>query len=363
MINIQKNYSLKDFNAFGNEVVAKYFVEINTEEELLELIKNKELIAEKRYVIGKTYNTLFVSEFFDGLIIKVCIKGKEKLEETDNYVVLKVNAGEDWPELVEYAVSNNWQGIENLALIPGSVGAAPVQNIAAYGQVLEDVFVSLEAINLENGEKKEFRKEECEFAYRTSIFKKGLIGKFIVTSVTLKLNKVTGNYIPNTSYHSRYESLQGELDAQGKSAPYALKDIFEAVVGIRNKKLPKVEEWGTLGSVFMNPFISKKQLEKIQEKYPNIQFYPVDKMQYPDKNDPILQESEIVKIPAGWILEELGWKGKWVGNVGTFDKHALIVVTKKTASGKEILDYIREMQQSVIEATGIGIKPEVNIVG
>ena len=370
-MNIEKDYSLKEINAFGVDVKAKYFVEIEKEKELKELLAELKQAGEKSpqflektlktFVIGQTYNTLFVNDF-DGLIIKINIKGIDIIEETETSVTLRVGAGENWPDLVEFAVNNNWQGIENLADIPGSTGAAPIQNIGAYGQVLEDVFVSLEAYEVKTGQKRVFSKEECEFAYRKSIFKKDLKDKYIVTSIKISLQKVQDKFIPETSYHSRYESLSGELEALGRKAPYSLKDIFDAVVSLRSKKLPSVEKYGTIGSTFVNPFISKEKLTELQKSFPEIQYYPVDKMQYPGLADSELADHEIVKIPAGWILEELGWKGKWIGNVGTYEKHSMIVVTNKKASGQEILDFIRKLQKSVKDATGINLSPEVNIV-
>ena len=366
----KKELSKNNIKYFENEDLAKHstmkasararlFLDIQNIDNLKTVLKEIELLKIPYVVLGWGSNTLF-SKDYEGVVIKMNIKGKEIVEDNKSTVLLKFGAGESWHEFVEYCVNNNLAGNENLAYIPGTVGAAPVQNIGAYGQVQEDIFEKLEAINVETQDIVIKNKEECEFSYRNSVFKNKYKNKFIIVNVFYRLAKAE-KYIPDTSYHSRYESLQGEL-AQISKGPYTLKDVFNAVISIRKKKLPQIEELGTLGSFFLNPFITKEQLKEIQKKFPNIQFYPVDKMQYPGLESRKLEESEIVKIPAGWLLEELGWKGKMNGNVGTFKNHALCVVTNGPASGSEVVNFINEMKRSVKEATGIELESEINII-
>jgi UDP-N-acetylmuramate dehydrogenase len=360
-LNIQftQNEDLVNHSTLRVTAFAKVFVELKDLETAQTLFK---IINEEKVpfvIVGEGSNTLFSKEEYE-LVIKISIKGKETLEENDESVLIKVGAGETWHEFVEYCVNKNLAGNENLAYIPGTIGAAPVQNIAAYGQVQEDTFETLEAINIQTGEIKIFNKEECQFSYRTSIFKKELKGQYIIVGVNYRVYKVE-EYIPETSYHSRYESLQGEL-SQISNPPYTIKDVFNAVISIRKKKLPIVGEVGTLGSFFLNPFITKEKLDSLQVKFPNIQFYPVEKMQYPGLDDEILKASSIVKIPAGWLLEELKWRGKYEGNVGSSEKHSLCVVTKGPVKGIDVTNFMKEMQDSVYEATGIKLESEVNIV-
>lgn len=358
-IDFKENEDLSVHSTMRVTAYASLFIEISDIETLKKILNILQSNPVKFLIIGDGSNTLF-SKDFEGLVLKMNIKGKEIIEENDEYVLFKVGAGESWHEFVEYCVNRNLAGNENLAYIPGTVGAAPIQNIAAYGQVQEDTFESLEAINIKTGEIKVFNKEECEFAYRKSVFKTKYKGEYIVLSVNYKLYKVE-EYIPETSYHSRYESLQGELEQIAKKT-YTLKDVFNAVVSIRKKKLPQIEEEGTLGSFFLNPFVTKEKLEQLQKKFPDIQFYPVEKMQYPGRDDEILKASSIVKIPAGWLLEELGWRGKFEGNVGSSPKHALCVVTKGPAKGEDVINFIEKMKKSVEDATGIKLETEINIV-
>ncbi len=358
-ININSNEDLNNHSTMRVGGKAKYFIELKNTERLRDILELANQEKVKVLILGDGSNTLFTGDY-DGLVIKNCIKGIHSTFEDENYIELKVGAGENWHKLVEYCVNNNYAGMENLAYIPGTVGAAPVQNIAAYGQVQEDTFVSLEAIHMKTLEIKTFTKEECQFAYRTSVFKTKYPGEYCVINVSYKLRKAL-QYIPDTSYHSRYESLLGELEQIAKP-PYTLKDVFNAVVSIRKKKLPDPSIVGTLGSFFLNPFVTKTKLEKLQKVFPGLQYYPVDKMQYPNLDEEILKTSEIVKIPAGWLLDELGWKGKAIGNVSTFDKQALCVITTGPVSGEDVLKYTNMMKKSVKDATGIDLLSEVNIV-
>ncbi|MCA9387136.1 UDP-N-acetylmuramate dehydrogenase [Candidatus Dojkabacteria bacterium] len=360
LLKYKENEPLAKYSTMRVGDEADFLVEIHSEEDLKTFLNlYKDYADLPLLILGEGSNTLF-SDGYRGIVLHMMNAGIEQISEDDNFVTIRVTAGQNWHKFVEYTVNNNLSGVENLAFIPGTVGAAPVQNIAAYGQVQEDSFLSLEAYEISTGEKQVFDEPECEFGYRSSVFKTTLKDKFVISSVTYKLKKAS-EYIPETSYHSRYESLSGILE-EIATAPYTLKDVFNAVVEIRKRKLPQVEDYGTLGSFFVNPFITTEKLKEIQIKFPDIQYYPVDKMQYPALEDSKLKDAELVKIPVGWLLEELGWKGKMIGNVGTYQKHALCVITNGPATGKEVIEYMNQMKKSVMDATGIEIQSEVNIV-
>lgn len=360
MVEVKKDVSLLGYNAFHLNIKAGLFAEIKSVEDLQELFSDSKYQKEKLYVLGGGCNTLFTKDF-EGLVVKISIPGITQISEDEKSVSFKIGAGEDWVKLVEFSVENNLGGIENMALIPGEVGSAPIQNIAAYGQVLEDVFESLEAYEIKTGKSKTFNKTDCEFKYRTSVFKGKLKGKYIITSVTLKLDKPSFHKLDET-YHERLgnRSIVGELKKFAKE-PYTIKDVYQAVVNIRSQKYPPLSELGSNGSVFLNPFVNQKKLKELLEKFPNMQYYPVDKMQYPQMTDKSLQ-GEIVKIPAGWILDELGWRGKRIGNVSTSDQQALVVQSYPGATASEIYEYIKLMQKDFKQATGIELTPEINII-
>lgn len=360
MLQIKENVDLSKLSTMRVGGIGRYFTELNSPNELNGIrtfIKEKNL---KCLIIGEGSNTLFTGDFH-GLIIKNSIKGIDIVENQDSYCKIKVGAGENWYKFVEYCVNNNLIGNENLAYIPGTVGAAPVQNIAAYGQVQEDTFISLEAFDIIDGVFRTFDRPECNFKYRYSIFKEpNYKSRYIITSVTYQL-KQDVNFVPNLSYHSRYESLKPFLENLKKDK-YELKDVFNAIVQIRKHKLPDVNDVGTLGSFFLNPFVDLKKLKEIQEIFPNIQFYPIDKMQYPGLDEISLNKLELVKLPAGWILEELGWRGRFEGNIGCSDKHALCLVVKGPAKGEDVVNFSNKILAAVKAKVGIDLKTEVNFV-
>lgn len=354
---IQEHYSLKNNNAFKVAVNARYFTVVNSTDDLSNLITDERFKNNAHYILGEGANTLFTKDF-EGFVIKMAIKGIQILSEDEEAVLLEVGGGESWIGLVQYCINNHLAGIENLNLIPGTVGAAPVQNIAAYGQNFEDVFVSLDAFNLETANIEVFDKEQCKFGYRSSIFKKEARGKYLVTAVRIRLFK---NEMVNTSYHSRYGSVQSELE-QFTKPPYSIRDIAKAIARIRERKFPDWEKEGTAGSFFLNPVITKEHLAYLQEKAPGLQFYPVDKLTYAMPDDPSFNYADHVKVAAGWLLEELGWKGKRIGNVGTSNEQALVVINYGGASAEEILDFTHKMQKDFKNAYNIELEPEVNIV-
>lgn len=360
MLKIKENVDLSKLSTMRVGGIGKYFLELTSVNELAEItsfIKSKNI---NFIIIGEGSNTLFTGDY-EGLIIKNCIKGIHIVERQNLFTKIVVGAGENWHKFVEYCVNNNLIGNENLAYIPGTVGAAPVQNIGAYGQVQEDTFVSLEAFDILDGTFRTFKKADCEFKYRHSVFKyPEYKSRYIITSVTYQL-KTDSDFVPDLSYHSRYESLKPFLENLKKDR-YDLKDVFNAIIQIRKHKLPDINDVGTLGSFFLNPFVDLKMLKKIQEIFPNIQFYPIDKMQYPQLDELKSNDLELVKLPAGWILEELGWKGKFNGNVGCSPKHALCIIVKGKATGQEVVDFSNEIIASTAQKTGIYLKPEVNFV-
>lgn len=360
-MDIQKNVSLKKYNTFGIDVTAKYFVEIKSESDIKDLLDAKELAKQDILVLGDGANILFTKNF-PGLVIKMSMKGRRIIKENDE-VVLEVSAGESWHELVMYAVEKGWGGIENLVFIPGTVGAAPVQNIAAYGQNFEDVFISLKALNLLTRKEELFEKKDCEFAYRTSRFKGRDRNKYLITAVTIKLSKepiINTSYFETGKTYAKAGSLEQEL-ASIATPPYSVKDVANAVMNIRKKKLPDPAEIGTAGSFFKNPVITRSDYEKLKSIDPDLQCYPVDKLSYPKLDDPSLTHDDYVKVPAGRLLDNLGWKGKRIGNVGTYPNQALAVVNYG-AQASEVLEFTKAMQADIYKHYKIKLEPEVIII-
>lgn len=359
-MDISKNKSLKKLNQYGVDVKAKYFVKLSNLNDLEEL-KKSDLLKEKNILILGEGNNILFRDDYDGLVIKPMFKGKEVVKEDDKNVWIKVYSGEDWEEFVKWAVKNNYQGIENLTMIPSSIGGAVSQNIAAYGQNIMDIVESLYTFDLKEKEFRKFSNKECEYEYRSSVFKKRYKNKFIITYAIFKLNKIVDEL--ETSYHertSRYGSLEEELQKFSKE-PYSIQDVMKAVQNIRTRKLPSVDEYGTCGSVFANPIVTKDKYFELAEKIPELQSYPVNKLQYTRKDWYDIDE-EYVKIPAGRIIDYLGWLGKWEGNVGVYDRHALCVVTNRKAKGKEIYNFLEKIKKDVKEKYDIDLEYEINII-
>jgi UDP-N-acetylmuramate dehydrogenase len=338
-MNIKGNSSLKKYNTFGIDVKAKYFVEIYSKEELKELLLLQEYKNVPKFVLGGGSNILFTKDF-DGLVITFSSGKIQIIDESDDNVFVQASAGVVWNDLVIFCVERNLGGIENLTLIPGKVGAAPIQNIGAYGQELKDVFYSLNGIFIDNLIEKVFYKDECEFAYRYSIFKKELKNKFIITDVTLKLNK---HPIINTSYGSIEEELKKE-----NLNKISIKDVSKAVAAIRMSKLPDPAKIGNAGSFFKNPEIKEEKFEELKNKFPDITGYHVS--------------DNLVKVPAGWLIEYAGLKGKRFGNTGTHPKQALVIVNYGEAQGEEILEFKNFVKKTVLEKYDIKLEEEVNII-
>lgn len=324
----------------------------------IQSLLNQGVFQGKYFVTGLGANVLFRSDF-PGSVIRVRIPGREIVSQTDQHVQLKIGAGQDWPGVVDWAVANNLAGIENLALVPGLAGSAPYQNIAAYGQSLDETFVSLRAVNLKTGQVEEFDKKACAFRYRDSVFKSKLRHQYLITDLTLQLSKVSQGL--KTNYYSRYESVESELQ-KFAAPPYTIHDVYQAVVNLRRVKLPDWTQTGTAGSFFKNPFVTKPQLAELQSRLDQLQFYPTTGMDYPHPDDPVFDHTKYVKIPAGRLLDELGWKGKRVGNVGTFAKHALVIVTYPGATGQEVYEFTQNMRADVQKNFGVNLEYEVVLV-
>ena len=336
---LQSDYSLKAYNTFGIDVKAKLFVQFTTVQELQELLQMPELKQAEKLVLGGGSNVLFTKDF-DGVVLRNEIKGIELLRQDDKHVYVKVGGGEVWHDLVLYALQHNWGGLENLSLIPGSVGAAPLQNIGAYGVELKDVFYELEAVEIATGNIQTFDNETCQFGYRESIFKNKLKGRYIVTAVTFKLAK---EHRLNTSYGAIQTTLQ-EMQVQQPT----IQDVSAAVCHIRSTKLPNPKEIGNAGSFFKNPEIPIAQFEALKAQFPDIPSYPVSET--------------TVKVPAGWLIEQCGWKGKVIENYGVHKNQALVLVNYGGAKGEQVRKLAFEIIDSVEQKFGIRLHPEVNIL-
>lgn len=338
MLQIRENVSLKNFNTFGIDVNARFFIEINQEEELKLLFADAKWQVMKRLVIGGGSNVLFTQDF-DGLVIRINIRGIKHLVSQEE-VMVEAGAGEVWNDFVNYCVDHNFAGVENLSLIPGSVGASPVQNIGAYGVELKDVFESCVAFEIATGELKVFTKEDCHFAYRESVFKHDLKGKYIICSVKFKLSSIP-------QINVAYGAISAELLKRAIQYP-TIKDVSTIVSEIRVSKLPDPSTIGNAGSFFKNPVISKKEFDLIHKQFPEIVHFLVDKNE--------------VKLAAGWLIEQCGWKGKVFGNTGTWKNQALVIVNHGGATGKEIFDFSTEIINSVNKKFKITLEREVNMI-
>lgn len=335
---ISDNYSLLNNNTFGVDVKADYFIEYDNVQELKDLL-DTELLHERRFLnIGGGSNILFVNDFH-GVALHSCIKGIETIEENDEKVLLRVGSGEVWDEFVQYCCDHSYGGVENLSGIPGSVGAVPIQNIGAYGAEVKSVIKQVECISATSGRLKKFDAEDCHFGYRDSIFKHKLKGKYIVTHVVFELQKSTW------TAHTEYGSLAGEIQKYDK---VTMQNIRQAVIDIRKRKLPEPKVLGNAGSFYTNPIIDIKQFEKLKAEYPEMPYYEVSKTS--------------MKIPAGWLIEQCGWKGRSVGKVAVHGSQALVLINKGGANGLDIINLSDQIRQSVRDKFGIDLKLEVNIV-
>ena len=333
-MNILENISLKSYNTFGIECIAKRFVTVSTLNELKQV-----LTSEKEVFLLSGGSNMLLTSNIDKLVVHLNLKGIIVNDTTTNDVFVTAEAGENWHDFVSWCISQNYGGLENLSLIPGNVGSSPIQNIGAYGVEIKDTFHQLEALEIATGKIKVFKKEECHFGYRNSVFKNELKGKFVIINVTFKLTKTI--HATNISYGA----IQTELN--GIENP-TLQEISNAVIAIRKSKLPDPKEIGNSGSFFKNPVISTFDFELLKKEYPTIPHY-------------IVSDTEI-KIPAGWLIEQSGFKGKRFGDTGVHEKQALVLVNYNNATGKEIVALAKHIQQTILEKFNIELEIEVNVI-
>lgn len=338
MILIEKNKNLQSIHTFNVSVRAAYYVSIKSIEQL-QTLATKEVWSLPKLIIGGGSNLLFIKDF-GGLVIHMQNKGIEITNENESTALVKAQAGEEWHAFVMHMLNKNLYGLENLSLIPGCVGASPMQNIGAYGVEVEQVFEELTAFHIATGELHTFTHNDCNFGYRTSVFKTTLKDQYIIIDVTFRLYKTP-------TINSTYGAIQDVLKAQNieHASP---KDVSNAVISIRKSKLPDPAEIGNAGSFFKNPVVNKDLFLLIHADYPTMPFYLLD--------------NETYKIPAGWLIEQCGWKGKKRKHIGCFEKQALILVNYGGGQGKEIWEFAQDIQESVANTFQILLEPEVNII-
>jgi UDP-N-acetylmuramate dehydrogenase len=335
---IHSNFSLKKYNTFGIEAQAKQFVAIQnlkTLEQVLQLHAHQ-----PKFILGGGSNMLLTKDI-DALVLHIDLKGKKIIDENDDFVWVESQAGENWHEFVLWTIAQDFGGLENMSLIPGNVGTTPVQNIGAYGTEIKDTFVSCTAMAIENQEMRTFTKGECKFGYRESIFKNEVKNQYIITSVVFKLSK------RNHKINISYGDIETELAKKNIKTP-SLKEVSEAVIAIRQSKLPDPKELGNSGSFFKNPILKKTDFEPIHQKFPAIKYFDISATE--------------VKVPAGWLIEQAGLKGKRFGDAGIHKNQALVLVNYGSATGKEILEVSQIVQDTVFKTFGIAIEAEVNII-
>lgn len=330
---IQQNKSLKQYNTFGINAIAKEYAEFESVEDL------KQIDLQKNHLIlGGGSNILFTKNV-DGLVLKNNIREIEVVKETEEHVILKAGAGENWHQLVLYTVDRGLGGMENLSLIPGNTGASPMQNIGAYGVEIKDIFHSLEAYNVADKDMVLFKNADCKFGYRESVFKNQYKGQFIICSVSFRLQK-------KPSINTSYGAISQELEKMGVINP-SIKDVSNAVINIRSSKLPDPKNTGNAGSFFKNPVVEKDLADSLKLSYPSMPYFPTGNK---------------VKLAAGWLIEQCGWKGYRKGDAGCYDKQALVLVNYGSASGNEIYNLSEEILQSVKEKFKVTLEREVNIL-
>ena len=336
MNKISSNFSLKEYNTFNIDVKSDKFISINSEDQLIDFLSQNKG-EENIFVLGGGSNVLF-SKDYKGTIVHISIKGKKIIKELDDSIIIEVNSGENWHEFVKWSIENNYGGIENLSLIPGNVGAAPIQNIGAYGVELKDVFDSCRVLLIDSNEIKHYNKDECEFDYRSSVFKSKQQNKYVILSIRLKLTKE-----PH-SYNLSYDSLKKRFNDKEIN----LSNISEEIIKIRESKLPDPNKIGNCGSFFKNPLIESTKLDKLLEKYPKLPHHK--------------SQNGLYKVPAAWLIEKMGFKQKSLGDVGVYINQPLVVVNNGNANGSDILSFTNSIKKSVKEEFNIDLQEEVNII-
>ncbi len=334
---VLQNSSLKSYNTFGIDVKAERFVSVRSLEELKSVLTGN--YAEELFVLGGGSNMLLTQDI-TATVLHIDIKGIKLVQETEDFAYIQANAGENWHEFVLWTLAHGYGGLENLSLIPGNIGSSPIQNIGAYGVELKDHFVSCEAIDIQTIEMMNFNAEKCDFGYRNSIFKNKVKGKYIITSVTFKLSK------KNHQLYTNYGSINEALEESGITNP-SIQDVSNAVIRIRQQKLPDPRELGNSGSFFKNPVISAGAFQVLQKEYPEMPHYKISENGF--------------KIPAGWLIDRAGFKGFREGDAGVHKNQALVLVNYGAATGSEILNLAQKIQDKIRSQFKITLEPEVNI--
>lgn len=339
-LSIQQNVTLKNLNTFGMDVKANFFAIAQKIQQLSELLSFDEFRHLPKFILGEGSNILFTKDY-PGLVIKMAIKGIHTFKEDDKHIWIEAGAGENWHDFVMYCVEHNYAGVENLSLIPGTVGAAPIQNIGAYGVELSNMFYQLKALHIKDATVRTFTNEECQFGYRDSIFKQDYRNQYIILSVILRLDKT-----PN--FHIHYGNLKQTLEMM-QIKNLNIKAISDAVMHIRRNKLPDPKKLGNAGSFFKNPIIPYAEFVKLQKLFPEIPYFTIAK-------------DNTIKISAAWLIEQCGWKGKRFGDIGVYEKQALILVNYEKGNPQSIQALAEQIQQSVYQQFGIFLHPEVIFV-
>jgi UDP-N-acetylmuramate dehydrogenase len=335
---IHNQFSLKNYNTFGIEAKAKQFVAVHTIDDLRLVLQQN--ANEKKFILGGGSNMLLTQDI-DALVIHIDLKGKKIIQENDDFVWVECQAGENWHEFVLWTLQQNFGGLENMSLIPGNVGTTPVQNIGAYGTEIKDTMVSCTAMKIASQDMTTFSNADCHFGYRESIFKQEAKDQYIITSVVFQLTK------RNHKINTAYGDIQAELSKKGIDNPM-IQDVSNAVIAIRQSKLPDPKELGNSGSFFKNPILLKSDFEKIHAKFPDMKYFEIS-------------ETE-VKVPAGWLIEQAGFKGKRFGDAGIHKNQALVLVNYGNATGQEILNVSKNIQETIFNTFGIRIEAEVNVI-
>lgn len=336
---IHQHISLKPFNTFGIDVHARSLARVQSVDELQNILNDKQLQNTPRLILGGGSNVLFTKNV-DALVLKIDVMGRNIVYENDTNAIVEAGAGENWHEVVRWTISKNLGGLENLSLIPGNVGASPMQNIGAYGVEIKDTFHSLDAVEMATGERRTFTPEECAFGYRESVFKRGLKNRFTIVKVRFQLNK-------KHIYQTSYGAIEQELERMGVQE-LSIANISQAVINIRQSKLPDPKILGNAGSFFKNPTVPDTDFERLIREFPDMPHYPAS--------------GGMHKLAAGWLIEQCGWKGKRTGHCGMHEKQALVLVNYGGASGEEIYNHSENVLQSVREKFGVELEREVNVI-
>jgi UDP-N-acetylmuramate dehydrogenase len=334
---IKENISLAQLHTFHINALARYLIEFTNIDDITEYLKSELSEIRPRFVLGSGSNVLFVSDF-NGVVLRPRILGIEKTAENNKTTLIRVGAGENWDHFVEYCVKEELGGIENLSWIPGTVGATPVQNIGAYGMEVKDVIDVVDAVSLDNGRRIRLTAKECKFSYRDSIFKQKLKDKIIITHVTYRLNKIH-------QFTTGYPDLEKELDNYPETSIHYIR---QAIITIRKNKLPDPDKIGNAGSFFKNPTVTESKGKSIHSSYPRMPLFE--------------NRNGMVKLSAAWLIDQCGWKGRRIGNTGTYKNQPLIIINHGNATGMEILNYARKIQKAVMNKFGISLEMEVNVI-